>query len=294
MIHIAVLTKEVLEYLSPQKNENFIDCTIGEGGHSKLILEKTGPEGKILGIDADENQIKNCREILENYKERLVLANDSYANLQKIVEKENFEKISGILLDLGWSSNQLKESKRGFSFLKDEPLDMRYSLNQELTAEKIINGYPQKEIEKILQEYGEERYAKKIAENIAKERRAQNIKSALQLVKIIERSAPKNYQYAKIHCATRTFQALRIAVNKELENLEKVLPQAVSVLNGGGRIAVISFHSLEDRIVKNSLKEKENQKILKILTKKPAVGQSAEIKQNPRSRSAKLRAAIKL
>ncbi|HCC59974.1 MAG: 16S rRNA (cytosine(1402)-N(4))-methyltransferase [Candidatus Staskawiczbacteria bacterium RIFOXYC1_FULL_37_43] len=294
MIHIAVLTKEVLEYLSPQKNENFIDCTIGEGGHSKLILEKTGPEGKILGIDADENQIKNCREILENYKERLVLANDSYANLQKIVEKENFEKISGILLDLGWSSNQLKESKRGFSFLKDEPLDMRYSLNQELTAEKIINGYPQKEIEKILQEYGEERYAKKIAENIAKERRAQNIKSALQLVKIIERSAPKNYQYAKIHCATRTFQALRIAVNKELENLEKVLPQAVSVLNGGGRIAVISFHSLEDRIVKNFLKEKENQKILKILTKKPAVGQSAEIKQNPRSRSAKLRAAIKL
>jgi len=231
---------------------------------------------------------------LENYKERLVLANDSYANLQKIVEKENFEKISGILLDLGWSSNQLKESKRGFSFLKDEPLDMRYSLNQELTAEKIINGYPQKEIEKILQEYGEERYAKKIAENIAKERRAQNIKSALQLVKIIERSAPKNYQYAKIHCATRTFQALRIAVNKELENLEKVLPQAVSVLNGGGRIAVISFHSLEDRIVKNFLKEKENQKILKILTKKPAVGQSAEIKQNPRSRSAKLRAAIKL
>jgi len=294
MIHIAVLTKEVLEYLSPQKNENFIDCTIGEGGHSKLISEKTGPEGKILGIDADENQIKNCREILENYKERLVLANDSYANLQKIVEKENFEKISGILLDLGWSSNQLKESKRGFSFLKDEPLDMRYSLNQELTAEKIINGYPQKEIEKILQEYGEERYAKKIAENIAKERRAQNIKSALQLVKIIERSAPKNYQYAKIHCATRTFQALRIAVNKELENLEKVLPQAVSVLNGGGRIAVISFHSLEDRIVKNFLKEKENQKILKILTKKPAVGQSAEIKQNPRSRSAKLRAAIKL
>ena len=294
MIHIAVLTKEVLEYLSPQKNENFIDCTIGEGGHSKLILEKTGPEGKILGIDADENQIKNCREILENYKERLVLANDSYANLQKIVEKENFEKISGILLDLGWSSNQLKESKRGFSFLKDEPLDMRYSLNQELTAEKIINGYPQKEIEKILQEYGEERYAKKIAENIAKERRAQNIKSALQLVKIIERAAPKNYQYAKIHCATRTFQALRIAVNKELENLEKVLPQAVSVLNGGGRIAVISFHSLEDRIVKNFLKEKENQKILKILTKKPAVGQSAEIKQNPRSRSAKLRAAIKL
>lgn len=292
-MHIPVLTKEVLEYLSPQKNENFIDCTVGQGGHAKLILEKTGPEGKVLGIDTDKNQIENCREVLKDYKERLVLANDSYANLQKIIEKENFEKINGIMLDLGWSSQQLEESKRGFSFLRDEPLDMRYNLNQELTAEKIINEYQEKEIEKILQEYGEERYARKIAKNIVKEREAKNIKSTLQLVEIIEKSVPLKYRSGRINFSTRTFQALRIAVNSELENLEKALPQAVSILSCGGRIAVISFHSLEDRIVKNFFKEKENQKILKILTKKPVVGQSAEIKVNPRSRSAKLRVAIK-
>ena len=315
MAHIPVLTKEVLEYLNPKENENFVDCTVGQAGHAKLILEKTGPLGKVLGIDADPEQIENCKELLKDFKDRLILANDSYANLPEILKKENFGKIDGILLDLGVSSWQLEESKKGFSFLKDEPLDMRYdseTLNPKtqipklkspcpeagrqtpnLTAEKIINEWPEKEMEKILRECGEEKFSKKIAKNIAEERKTKKIKSTLQLVKIIERSVPKSYQYAKIHCATRTFQALRIAVNDELNNLTKVLPEAISVLSSGGRIAIISFHSLEDRIVKNFFKNKENQQVLKILTKKPIIGSSEEIDANPRARSAKLRAAIK-
>ena len=293
MTHIPVLTKEVLEYLNPKENENFIDCTVGQGGHARLILEKTSPQGKVLGIDADSEQIENCKKLLEDFENRLILENASYTDLKNIVEKSNFKNVSGILLDLGMSSWQLEKSQKGFSFLRDEPLNMRYSQNNELTAEKIINEWSEKEIEKILKEYGEEKFSKKIAKNIVEQRVKERITSTFQLAGIITGSVSKRFQYGKIHCATRTFQALRIAVNDELNNLTKVLTEAISFLSSGGRIAVISFHSLEDRIVKNFFKEKENQKILKILTKKPVVGSSGEIDINPRARSAKLRAAIK-
>ena len=296
MTHIPVLIKEVIKYLDPKPNENFIDCTIGQGGHAKLILEKTLPEGKVLGIDADSRQIENSKLQLENFKERIILVNDSYSNLKDIIEKANFEPINGILLDLGMSSEQLEESKRGFSFQKDEMLDMRYyDKNQnELTAEKIINEWKQADIEEILKEYGEERFSRQIANKIVEERKVKEIKNTFQLVEVIKKAVPVKFQFGRIHCATRVFQALRIAVNDELNNLTKVLPQIISVLSPGGRIAIISFHSLEDRIVKNFFKEKDKDKVIKILTKKSITADFEELRENHRSRSAKLRAVIKI
>lgn len=303
MIHKPVLLKEVLKYLDPKPNENFIDCTIGEGGHAIAFLEKNGPEGKVLGIDLDQQQIENCKNNLIDFKDRIILINDSYANLKDIVEKNNFKKVSGILLDLGMSTEQLKESGRGFTFLKDEPLDMRYNrkiqnsnfqIQNELTADKIVNEWSERDIERILTEYGEEKFARQIAKKIIEERQAKRIGSTFQLADIIKKAVPAKYQRAKINCATRTFQALRIAVNGELENLINVLPQAISVLSSGGRIAIISFHSLEDRIVKNFFKQKAEEKIIDLLIKKPATAQEGEVGANPASRSAKLRAAVKI
>ena len=297
MIHIPVLQKEVLKYLDPKPNKNFIDCTIGEGGHSLAILEENKPTGKVLGIEADTEIVKKLELQVpnSNLQERLILVNDSYVNLKEIVEKYNFGPIQGILFDIGMSSWHLEESKRGFSFLRDEPLDMRYGIKAQssLTAEEIINEWPQQEIEKILKEYGEERFVKRITKEIIEQRKIKPIKTTFQLVEIIKKAVPFRYQRARIHPATRTFQALRIAVNDELNNLKKVLPQAMEVLASGGRIVIISFHSLEDRIVKNFFKELSSDK-LKILTKKPIRASQKEIKINPRSRSAKLRAAIKL
>jgi 16S rRNA (cytosine1402-N4)-methyltransferase len=271
-MHIPVLQKEVLKYLDPKPNENFVDCTIDGGGHSKAILEKIKPDGKVLGIEWD-------KEICQKIKlDRLILINDSYVNLKEIVK--DFGPINGILFDLGMSSWHIDESGKGFSFLKDEPLDMRYSLDNELTAEYIVNNYSFENIEKILREYGEERFSRKIAKAIIDNR---PIKTTFQLKDIIR--IPRS----KIHPATRTFQALRIAVNDELGNIEKALPQAEEILSPGGRLVVISFHSLEDRIVKNFFK---NSKI-EILTKKPITSSLEELKNNPRSRPAKLRAGIK-
>ena len=300
MIHISVLQKEVLKYLDPKPNKNFIDCTIGEGGHTNAILKENKPNGKVLGIDWDTEIIKKFELQVPSYKlqGRVILVNDSYINLKEIVEKYNFGPIQGILFDIGMSSWHLEKSKRGFSFLRDEPLDMRYGIKAQgfkdnLTAEEIINEWPQQEIGKILKEYGEERFAERIAKEIIEQRKIKPIKTTFQLVEIIKKAVPFRYQRARIHPATRTFQALRIAVNDELNNLKKVLPQAIEVLAPEGRIVIISFHSLEDRIVKNFFKELSSDK-LKILTKKPIRASQKEIKINPRSRSAKLRAAIKL
>jgi 16S rRNA (cytosine1402-N4)-methyltransferase len=279
-MHVPVLKKEVLEVLDPKPNENFIDCTINGGGHAAAILEKNGPRGKVLGIELDRELY---RRLNSQIVERLILVNSSYANLKEIIKKNNFGPINGILFDLGMSSWHLEESSRGFTFQKYEPLDMRYNTSQELTAEKIINKYSQEEIERILKEYGEERFSKRIAKKIIENR---PIKTTFDLVKIINRAIPRRQI---IHPATRTFQALRIAVNQELDSLEKALPQAEEILAPGGRLAVISFHSLEDRIVKNFFKRSG----LKILTKKPIIPSKEEIKQNLRSRSSKLRAGIK-
>jgi len=263
MTHIPVLQKEVLRYLNPKPNENFIDCTIGEGGHALALLEKIAPLGKVLGID--------CQLRLKP-KERLILVEDNFVNLKKIVERYKFGPVQGILFDLGMSSWHLEESGRGFSFKKEEPLDMRYDLRSNLTAEKIVNYYSKFEIEKILKEYGEEKKARKIAEKIIETRRIKPIKTTQQLLGIIRMIGVD---------PPRTFQALRIAVNHELDNLERALPQAWEILEPKGKLVVISFHSLEDRITKRFCKTKPIAPTLK------------EIERNPRARSAKLRACQK-
>lgn len=294
-MHIPVLQKEVIKYLDPKPNENFIDCTIGSGGHTFLILEAIEPNGKVLAIDQDSEILKDTKYRIQNtkYRNRVILVCDSFVNLKEIVKREKFRSVAGVLFDLGMSSWHLAESGRGFSFLKNEPLDMRYSIKNPLAAEKVVNYWSGPEIEKILKEFGEERFAKNIAKEIVRERKLNTIKTTSQLVKIIERAIPYKYQRQRIHFATRTFQALRIAVNDELNNLEKALPQAIEVLRSGGHLAVISFHSLEDRIVKNFLKEKNKENLIEILTKKPIRPDPKEIEINPRSRSSKLRAAIK-
>jgi len=273
--------------LDPKPNENFIDCTIDGGGHSAAILERNGPNGKVLGIDRDEEQIKNLKLKIKNWEKRIIPICGNFTDLKKIVQEQKFGKVNGILFDLGMSSWHLDKSGRGFTFLKDEPLDMRYNVKipnsqfpipNELTAEKIVNEYPENDIEKILREYGEERFSKKIAKNIIENR---PIKTTLELVKIIKG--------ARVYSFSRIFQALRIAVNQELDSLEKGLKQAEEVLAPNGRLAVISFHSLEDRIVKKFFKNSN----LKILTKKPIIPSKQEIKENLRSRSSKLRVGIK-
>ena len=264
MVHIPVLQEEVIRRLDPKPNENFIDCTVGEGGHSNAILEKISPNGKVLGID--------CQLRIKPTK-RLILAEDNFVNLKKIAERLKFRSVQGILFDLGYSSWHLEKSGRGFSFQKAEPLDMRYSLDNCLTAEKIINYYSKVEIEKILTDYGEEKKAGKIAAKIIEARRAKPIKTSLQLAGIVKMAGVD---------PQRTFQAFRIVVNNELDNLEKALEQALEILKPGGRLAVISFHSLEDKIAKKFCKTK------------PIVPSLKEIKNNPRSRSAKMRVCQKI
>ncbi len=295
MIHIPVLQKEILDCFDPKPNENFIDCTVDGGGHTLAILEKNLPKGKVLGIDADAEMIKNlAAEVNLEFRKRLVLACDNFANLKEIVVREKFGPVAGILLDLGMSSWHLEKSGRGFSFLKNEPLDMRYDSKNPLTAEKIVNFWSESDLEKILREYGEEKFSKKIAAGIVRERKTTAIKTTFRLVTIIKNALPPVQRHQKIHCATRIFQALRIAVNNELDNLKKVLPQAMEILRPEGKLLVISFHSLEDGIVKRffaGLAESGNG--ITILTKKPITPSNKEIIINPRSRSAKLRMAQK-
>ncbi len=291
MIHLPVLTREVIEYLKPGKNENVVDCTIGEGGHSLEILKLNGPRGKILGIDWDPEQIEKAGKNLEQYQERLVLVNDNYAQLKNIIKRESFEQVSGVLLDLGMSSQHIEKGK-GFSFRKDSPLDMRYSPEGTLTAEAVVNQWGEEEIARILKEYGEEKYARRIAKAVTEQRKIKPVKTTQELVEIIKRAVPGHYLRGRISFATRTFQALRIAVNNELKNLEDLLPQAHQILKKRGRMAVISFHSLEDRIVKQYFRN--HSKDLNILTPKPVKASREEQKNNIRARSAKLRVAEKM
>ncbi|MCK4453733.1 16S rRNA (cytosine(1402)-N(4))-methyltransferase RsmH [Candidatus Parcubacteria bacterium] len=286
-MHTPVFKKEVLAYLNPKPNENFIDATLGEGSHAIAILEKIKPNGKVLGIEIDPELFKTVKQ-----RDRLIIVNDSYVNLKKIVEKYNFRP-DGILFDLGFSSWHIEESGKGFSFQKDEPLIMRYDSGQGLTAQEILNRWSEKEIEKILREYGGERFSRRITKGIIKARKVKSIETTFQLKEIINKAVPKNYERGRISPATRTFQALRIKVNDELENLKKVLPQTLKILEPKGRLVIISFHSLEDKIVKNFLRQEGKKAQIKILTKKPIRPTEEEIKSNPRSRSACLRAAVK-
>lgn len=293
--HQPVLLKEVLKYLNPISGENFIDCTVGFGGHALMILKKIAPQGKLLGIELDREVLKKLKARFKGskLKENIILISGNFADLEEIVKENSLYPINGILFDLGISSWQIEKSGRGFSFQKDEPLDMRFDPSR-ISADKIVNQWPEDALAGILKEYGEEKYAYRIARLICLERQKSPIKTTGRLKDIIGRAVPKKYRYQKIHFATRTFQAIRIATNDELGNLEKSLPQALKVLSKDGRMAVISFHSLEDRIVKNFFKQQAKENNLEILTKKPIRPAQEEIKSNPRSRSAKLRAVKKL
>jgi len=290
MSHVPVLKKEVLEWLDVDHDKDFIDATVGFGGHTAAILEKSAPDGKVLGIEWDKALYEKLKA---QNKERLVLANDSYVNLKNIAERNRFDKADGILIDLGFSSWHIDTSGRGFTFQKDEPLDMRFNQSMELTAYEIVNGWPPTEIEKILFTFGEERFARIITRNIVDNRKKQKIETTLQLAEVVKSAIPRRFHFGKIHPATRTFQALRMVVNQELENINKVLPQTIEVLKKKGRVVIISFHSLEDRIVKNFFRDSERKGLLKVLTKKPIIVTEEELQENPRARSAKLRAAVK-
>ncbi len=294
-IHEPVLLKEILEYLNPQPGQNFIDGTFGGGGHGLAILERIKPDGALIGIDWDPSAIQDSQN------KNLILINDNYRNLKNIFVKndQGISNISGILLDLGLSSDQLGVGDRGFSFQGKEFLDLRYNKNsQTLTGAEILKTYNQQELFKIFKEYGEEPLSWPIAKKIIADRQmGRTVETADMLVQLVSGIYKRNFKSrSRRNPATRVFQALRIAVNNEFGNLRSVLPQAIEILARGGRLAVISFHSGEDRIVKNFFRDeaKKEPPTIKILTKKPIVASENEIQANPRSRSAKLRVAEKL
>ena len=305
--HIPVLSDEVIHYLNLKSGYNVVDCTLGGGGHSLAILQRIGPDGKMLGIDLDSSAISAAQNRLKKYNKQIILVQDNFKNLKQICNVSKFNKVNTILLDLGLSSGQLQDQSRGFSFLAQGKLDMRFGESGELTAGKIINTYSQKELSGIFKKYGEEKLASLVAKKIIATRQQGPITSPGRIVEIVSDIYKKHYRdKSKINPATKIFQALRIEVNDELENLKQVLPQAVGLLIKGGRLAVISYHSLEDKIVKEFFKQESrdclcppkipvcrcnHKKTLKIITKKPVVSTDQEIKENPRSRSARLRVA---
>ena len=307
--HISVMPNEIISYLNCANGKIIADCTIGGAGHSKLICQKIIPKGLLIGIDQDPDAVKNAYKILSDYKDNIKIFHDNFKNLPSILSNAGVEKTDGIIADLGISFNQIKSSGRGFSFQKEEPLDMRMNPQTLLTADKIINTFEEKKLISIFKNYGEEPKARFIAKKIVEERKKEKITSSTHLAKIAEKAAYRKKGRHKIHPATRIFMALRIAVNNELEILEQFIENAVDALASTGRICIISFHSLEDRIVKYKIKAMEKGCIcpadflqcvcgkkpkLKIITKKAIIPSAEEIKLNHKARSAKLRVAEKI
>ena len=286
--HIPVMLNEVIQFLNLKPGDIVVDATIGVGGHGERILEEILPGGKLIGIDWDEDSLLLADKRLTRFKGHYYLFHENFVNIDKVLETLNIKKVDGIVFDLGISSYQL-ESKRGFSFKHDAYLDMRMNSKESLTAYDIVNYYPLEEISSIIKNYGEERYHRRIAEEIIKARKVNKIETTRQLVDIILRAVPYSYLKQKIHPATRTFQALRIAVNRELENIEKAIDKAIEILLPEGRLVVISFHSLEDRIVKRKFRLLQRNNRADIITPRPIRPTEFEIQINPRARSAKLR-----
>jgi 16S rRNA (cytosine1402-N4)-methyltransferase len=302
--HIPVLSREVIETLGVLPGGRYIDCTLGSGGHAQAILEHSSPGGQLLGIDADPDAVQRSGERLKSFDKSILLVNDNFGNLRDICIKLDFFPVHGILFDLGLASPQLEENGRGFSFQHDAPLDMRFNPNQRTTAADIVNTYPEIELARIIKTYGEEIHSRQIAKLILQKR---PILTTGQLVEVIIQAV--GGRHGKIHPATRTFQALRIVVNREMENLESALNQAISLLGFGGKIVVISYHSLEDRIVKHFFQKESRDCIcppdamtcvcghkanLKIINRRIVTPAFTETEMNPRSRSAKLRGAERI
>ncbi|MEK7087174.1 MAG: 16S rRNA (cytosine(1402)-N(4))-methyltransferase RsmH [Patescibacteria group bacterium] len=291
MAHIPVLIKEVLDGLDPMPNQNFIDATVGDGGHASAILEKTAPNGKLIAVDRDQTSIISAKINLEHFGDRVLFINDSFSNLKKITLENKIGLINGILFDFGMSSSQLENSERGFSFAKDEILDMRFDLKNPVTAEHIVNTYSEAELTEIFKKWGEEPRALKIAAAIIEARKKNRIKTTRELVQIIEKVKQR---YNRLHPATLIFQALRIEVNNEIGEIEQMLDAIPEILNRNGKAAFISFHSLEDRLIKNWSRNFSKQGKIKIINGKPITVSLEELKINPRSRSAKLRVIEKI
>lgn len=293
--HTTVLLHEAINSLDIKPREVFVDGTLGGGGHSEEVCKQFGENIRLIGIDQDEDALLRSKDRLSSCNPRLILGN--FRDIGELLQKEGVSGADKILLDIGLSSNQFEESGRGFSFQKDEPLLMTFKKNpgpEDLTAEEILNTWDEENIQAILWGYGEERFAGKIARKIVEEREKQPIKTTFQLVAIVKAATPFFYHHRKIHPATKTFQALRITVNDEIESLKKGLQEAFHLLHPNGRLAVISFHSLEDRTVKQFFRDREDEGVGKRVTKKPITPGDEEVEENPRSRSAKLRVIQKL
>lgn len=309
--HVPVLLEEVLFYLQPEPGKNFVDATLGGGGYTAALALKNKPRGKVLAIDLDTDAVKNFESVIKQQKfgERVRAVQGNFQDLDKIVRKEKFADISGIVADLGLSSYELDQAGRGISFQRHEPLDMRFNAtgNTE-TAAYILNNYTEQELLDIVKKYGEEPFARLIVRGVLRERAQRNLTHTTDLVRIVKSSIPRRVAHKATESLRRVFQALRIAVNNELNNLEEFLPKALDLLNPGGRLVVVSFHSLEDRIVKQFFEAASKGCVCppefpicvcgrnpaaKILTKKPITASLQELKQNPRSKPAKLRALQK-
>jgi len=295
-VHIPVMLPEVLEYLRPRAGQKFIDCTLGGAGYTLALAQAVGPSGRIISFDLDSAALAQAQqEINQRNLKNIILVQDNFKNLEKIVAA-NFpsgQQFAGIVLDLGLSSDQLADETRGFSFQGTRPLNMSFDSSVSQSTKQIINNYPLLELTQIFREYGEEKRAYQIAKAIIAARRVKRFETTADLVAVIEKAVPPRF-YHKIHPATRIFQALRLATNDELGSLSQVLPQAAARLATGGRLAVVSFHSGEDRIVKRFFKDSNQPFNWQILTKRPLTPTASEIEANPRARSAKLRVAQKI
>ncbi len=292
MTHIPVLLKETIEGLNIKENDIVLDGTINGGGHSFEICKKLSSKGMLIGIDQDTNALAKARERLHRCECQIFLKQENFRNLDVVIKEIGVEKIDKALFDLGLSSNQLEDSGRGFSFLKDEPLVMTFNPNPEdtdITAWEIVNKWEEENIADVIYGYGDEKFSRRIASNIIKRREESPINTTFELVDVIKGSVPGWYRRGKTHPATKTFQALRTAVNDEIRSTKDGIEKAVKHLNKGGRIAVITFHSKEDRLIKMFFKEKQKEGDCIVITKKPIAPTEEEVKDNPRCRSAKLR-----
>jgi 16S rRNA (cytosine1402-N4)-methyltransferase len=294
--HLPVLLAEVIQYLDCRPGRIYVDGTLGGGGHGREILERSSPTGRLIGLDWDEEAVERARKNLGAFGDRAVLRKENFRNLPCLLKTLSIAAVDGILLDLGVSTEQLESPERGFSYRWDAPLDMRMNRERPITAQEIVMSLSPADLEALLREYGEERWARRIARNIFLRRRTSPIRTTGDLVKTIEQSVPGSR--GRIHPATRTFQALRIRVNEELANLQAFLEAAPDLLRSGGRLCIISYHSLEDRIVKNHFRRwtrggRGEEKPFALLTPKPVAPSGEEVFRNPRARSAKLRAVEK-
>ena len=291
-LHRPVMVEDVLDYLNLQSGQIILDCTVGGGGHASGILDKIKPDGFLIGIDKDMEILQTAKQALSKTTGKFKLYHADYSDIDEVLRQAEVDKVNGVLLDLGVSSLQFDQADRGFSFAKEAPLDMRMDRSRGITAQNLIRRLSETELAELLWKYGEERWSRRIARAILKEKKGAGITSTRQLAAIVERVVPRGK--SKIHPATRVFQALRIAVNKELDNLGIFLDKIYNYMAVGARIVIISFHSLEDRIVKSKFIEMAKKNIFRVLTKKPITPHESEIGENIRSRSAKLRAAERI